>query len=1561
MSGSDRSFGTDRNPIEVLAEDFLERQRRGEHPALSEYTRKYPELAEEIRDLFPALVVMEQVKPVSEQTMGNVGPADSLAAGEDGRARDRLGDFRILREVARGGMGVVYEAVQESLGRHVALKILPSAWRLSVAQIERFQLEARSAARLHHGNIVPVHGVGEHEGVHYYAMQFITGHGLDAILDDLRRLRGLVKESVWADGASGTATRGSRGSLALTHSLVTGGMGEPGGRNHETLAQKPSCAEAGPDPSALSLALETQFYRSVARIGMQVAEALAYAHQQGVLHRDIKPSNLLLDTAGRVWVTDFGLAKVEGSEGPTRTGDVVGTVRYMAPERFDGWSDRRSDVYSLGATLYELLTLRPLFAGVAQAALIEKVLHEAPEPPRKLDSSIPRDLETIVLKAIAKEPAHRHPTAQALSEDLRRFLEDRPIRARRSTTTEQCWRWCRRNPGLAAANVMAVLLTMVLAIGSTIAAWIYRDQLNGIQYEQELTKISLQRAEKAERRARLELGKSLLAEGAALQRSGLIGQRFESLKRLAQAAGELRNDLDGRARLPLLRDHAITAMGLTDLRVLWQRKIGAVMALTCDRLLERYAIVEAPDGPAIVRRLDDDHEVFRVPQPQERFWNAIPVFSPDGQHLLVGYALDSEEIDLCDVWHLGRRERVFQLRSRCSPAFHPDGRRLVFAAPGKDLVVWDLVARGEVKRLPLDFRPYALRWDPDGRRIALNAIDPPYRVQILDLDTGRALASWTEQVGCKDMSWSCDGRLLAVGHSDGRVFVWDVEHGRLASVLQGHTADVVHCEFSPAGYLLATHSWDGSVRLWDAATGEHLVSTPSDGCPGFAPDGRRLAFRDGPMLGVWEVAHGQDVRTLNPDLVGNRTETTTNHGLLSGQFSPDGRLAALATYGGVHLYDASSGRELARLETGACDSVLFDWDGRSLITYNDRGLFRWPIQIDPDVGANALRVGPPELLQEATPGRSWYKASWLPDHRTLAMIDNEKARVLLVDTTHPHPARNRARALSSGSNRRMTSISISPDGRWVAAGGWKEEGISVWDLRRRRLVRTLPPSDGDGDNMFYVAFSPDGRWLVSCSANPTAPGYYSWEVGTWNRGPFVSKPESTSTAPPVFLSDSRLVALTTSFQQVRLAETATGRAIAHLSTLQPLNAAPLAFSPDGVNLIAATNRKTALWWDLQRIRQQLRTMELDWDQPLFPEGESSTARPLPIRSIRVVGAVLEPAARRAAELAALDERLRAAPDDADSLIQRGWLRLRLAKGPEALADLERGRQLRPDDRDTLFLLAEAHLQTDNLSAARATLERHLAQSPDDVDARFVQGQVALRLGLATEASEEFTHILESDPHRDSVRLRRAEAWLSLKRFPDALTDLDELIRGYPWDARLYELRSQAHERLGHLDQARADLKRAGETLQVSADQLNDLAWRLANGPPALRDPAQAVSLARKAIAQSPSTSTYLNTLGVALYRAGQDAEAVATLERSLAGGHGQLDAFDLFFLAMAHHRLGQTVQALSAFDRAVRWCREQKNLPDQYVEELAGFRAEAEAVLARPTGELPDDVFAGPH
>jgi serine/threonine protein kinase/Flp pilus assembly protein TadD len=462
------------DPLDDVAEAFVARYRRGERPSLTEYTDRYPELADRIRELIPALVVVEEVGSLG------AGQAKAPAArpARESRVPDQLGDYRILREVGRGGMGIVYEALQESLGRYVALKVLPFHVTLTPMHLERFRREVQAAAQLHHTNIVPVFGVGEKDGLHYYAMQFIQGQGLDCVLQELRQLR----------RGPGPAPAGPLGKApsalarSVAHGLLTGQFA---GRNDLAAPVEPTTAPptepVGPavlseaaessgstyvvagDDSELTTQTDAQYFHSVARVGVQVAEALSHAHQQGILHRDIKPSNLLLDTHGTVWVTDFGLAKAAGSEDLTEPGDIVGTLRYMAPERFQGVSDVRSDVYSLGATLYELVTLHPPFADTDRLGLIRRVTEEAPVPPRRRDARIPRDLETILLKALEKDPARRFQTAAELAGELRLFLADRPLHIRRSTWREHLWRWCRRNPSLAGLLTVVALLAITSA------------------------------------------------------------------------------------------------------------------------------------------------------------------------------------------------------------------------------------------------------------------------------------------------------------------------------------------------------------------------------------------------------------------------------------------------------------------------------------------------------------------------------------------------------------------------------------------------------------------------------------------------------------------------------------------------------------------------------------------------------------------------------------------------------------------------------------------------------------------------------------------------------------------------------------------------------------------------------------------------------------------------------------------------------------------------------------------------------------------------------------------
>ncbi len=498
---------SDADPMGQIADEFVQALRQGQRPSVEEFTRRYPEYADEIRDLLPALAMIEQAKSAAD-TPGQRRPAPTTPPLR------QLGDYEILREVGRGGMGVVYEAQQLSLGRHVAIKVLPPHDLLDPRQLGRFQREARSAAKLHHTNIVPVFGVGEQDGLHYYVMQFIPGLGLDTVLDELRRLRQprgkLAPTRANAPGGTTDAT-----AAHVARGLLSGDFRPPVPANTFTAATGegaagadvavPSSARAADSSAAIHLPGQSggsslsesgnQYWQSVARVGVQVADALAHAASQGVLHRDIKPSNLLLDDTGNVWVTDFGLAKGEtDGDDLTHTGDIVGTLRYMAPERFNGQADVRSDVYALGLTLYELLTLRPAFDEADRNKLVKQVMHDEPVRPRKLNPSVPRDLETVVLKAIARDPAHRYPTPAAMAEDLKRFVEDRPVRARRISGAERLWRSCRRNPVVAA---MAVAVVLALAVSATVSYLKYLDaeQQKGVALEKE--GVALQEAAKA--------------------------------------------------------------------------------------------------------------------------------------------------------------------------------------------------------------------------------------------------------------------------------------------------------------------------------------------------------------------------------------------------------------------------------------------------------------------------------------------------------------------------------------------------------------------------------------------------------------------------------------------------------------------------------------------------------------------------------------------------------------------------------------------------------------------------------------------------------------------------------------------------------------------------------------------------------------------------------------------------------------------------------------------------------------------------------------------------------
>lgn len=434
-----RASGSVDPALAELVERLTARLQAGEDLDEEEVLAEHPSHAERLRGLLPALrLVAALSEPGPEQPPGD----------HEETVTGTLGDFRLLREAGRGGMGVVYEALQISLGRHVALKVLPFAATMDPRHLQRFHNEARAAACLHHEHIVPVHSVGSERGVHYYAMQFIEGRTLAAVIHDLRQQAGLAAPQPAAEEA---------GVRTTPH---VPGRGSPAA---ETAAQ------AGLSTQRLGRGKE--FYRSVAGLGVQAALALDHAHQRGILHRDVKPANLLLDERGSVWVTDFGLAQLQHGEGNlTMTGDLLGTLRYMSPEQTLAKRvviDQRTDVYSLGVTLYELLTLRPAFPGSDRAELLRQVAFEEPLPLRKLERGIPAELETIVLKAMEKNSQDRYATAQELADDLQRWLEHRPIQAKRPTLLQRTAKWAQRHRG-AVTSAAAFLLLGLLGVSGAL-------------------------------------------------------------------------------------------------------------------------------------------------------------------------------------------------------------------------------------------------------------------------------------------------------------------------------------------------------------------------------------------------------------------------------------------------------------------------------------------------------------------------------------------------------------------------------------------------------------------------------------------------------------------------------------------------------------------------------------------------------------------------------------------------------------------------------------------------------------------------------------------------------------------------------------------------------------------------------------------------------------------------------------------------------------------------------------------------------------------------------------
>ena len=420
----------------AVLEKYLAELESGRRPDADKLMVDHPELAEPLRECLVGLEYLHDAVDGCDMT----GPTSSRSAVNSPK---QLGDHEIIREIGRGGMGVVYEARQISLDRRVALKVLPFSAVLDQKHVARFENEARAAAHLHHPNIVPVFSVGCERGIHYYSMQYIEGRPLNHAIREIA--------SHGKPVSTQQATRTEAG--ASFHS--SGGLPE---------------SEAERSKFTTRLPNGSRYFRTVAELGIQAAKALHHAHECGIIHRDVKPSNLLLDLQGNLWVADFGLARCGTDPSLTSTGGLLGTVRYMSPEQAAGKHaliDHRTDVYSLGISLYEMCTLRDAFPGNDRQLILRQIIQDDPPAPRKLRPSIPTDLETIILKATAKPREQRYGTAQELAEDLRRFVQGKPIRARRATVADRIRKWARRHRSLVRSSlILAALAVVILAVAT---------------------------------------------------------------------------------------------------------------------------------------------------------------------------------------------------------------------------------------------------------------------------------------------------------------------------------------------------------------------------------------------------------------------------------------------------------------------------------------------------------------------------------------------------------------------------------------------------------------------------------------------------------------------------------------------------------------------------------------------------------------------------------------------------------------------------------------------------------------------------------------------------------------------------------------------------------------------------------------------------------------------------------------------------------------------------------------------------------------------------------------
>jgi WD40 repeat protein len=934
-------------------------------------------------------------------------------------------------------------------------------------------------------------------------------------------------------------------------------------------AQSTAWAAPAPPPSVVlpgqagrSSATDSagRYARSVALVGEQVAEALDYAHRQGTLHRDIKPSNLLLDGQGTVWVADFGLAKAADSEDLTHTGDIVGTVRYMAPERFEGRCDARSDVYALGLTLYELLARRPAFDKSDRAELIRQVTHEEPPRLRAVDPMIPRDLETVVHKAIDREPGRRYGDAGALAADLRRYVEGRPILARRTSPVEHAWRWCRRNPGVAVLSASVAALLVIAALGSSIAA------------------VRFGRLAQAERQAQDDLEASLY-----FNRISLAAREMEA--RNVGRAEELLEECPRRLRgwewhylrrIPLARP------------VVLRGHTGRLAAVGYSPGGERLASIGldleslSHNGEVKVWDTRSGRELWtaRINASGVRRGHRVAwAFSRDGRRLAVP-DLDRRS-NGCDikVWDAATGQERLVLKGHdnlvVGLGFSADGQRIASADSAGRVRLWDGTTGRAIPAFESNVRPlFAVAFHPDGHRVALGGEDGT--VSLWDGTTGRRLLDFRGfHTGTYCMAFNGDGTRLAAGSAFGDVKVWDTTTGREPGDLPKLPGSVFGLAFNPNEPRLAMSSDDGTIRLWDLGSAREALSfrTAMNWGIAFSHDGRSLAMALGD--GTIRIVSADPIESA---AWGPLLEFHHTGGVHAAVYSPDG--ARLATVEGgagrgqanhVRVRDAADGRILLDVEgIGAWGSaVAFSPDGARLPAVDADGSIRIR---DAASGRVLLTLGQVKATRLASS----------PDGRWIAANDEGTGQATKVVIWDAKTGRW-ARSLDAGAYS-LEGLAFSRDGRRIAAIG-DDLRVRVWDAETGRELWSAPAHDGWAT---CVAFSPDGQQIATGGGGES--GLKIWDPAD---GPGMGRPISTGrpiSALPghpgfalcmAYSPDGLFLASGSTDQTVRIWDLLTGQEIRTLVGHTDW-VTSVAFRPDGRRLASSSHDGTIKIWDLTR-------------------------------------------------------------------------------------------------------------------------------------------------------------------------------------------------------------------------------------------------------------------------------------------------------------------------------------------------------------------------------------------